>query len=346
MMRSSDELKAEVFGRVIRLVNLLLAAGAGGLSLASLAEQSGFTPELIRADLTALSEYGRAPLYCSADELDPDAPPLPPDREIWALASRDFAFPVTSLTRREAAMLLEIVESSRECEAAGVRLRRNLSAGAGAATAGGGEATAGGGRRVVVTGRPIYSEGQDELRIAELESYLAQRAPLAITYVAADGARSVRHICPVALVYDWRTCAWYLYGYTEESGIRHYRVTRIVDFAPSDRQIAPPDDDDVDAHITACWGVECTGLPEEVAVRFADDYNVLARMYSDTADRPNARRTPQSDGSVIYRDIMPGWNEFRTWVATFGESAEILKPEGLRRSMMRSIDLVLARYEA
>ena len=41
---------------------------------------------------------------------------------------------------------------------------------------------------------------------------------------------------------------------------------------------------------------------------------------------------------------MPGWNEFRTWVATFGESAEILKPEDLRRSMAQSVDLVLARY--
>lgn len=332
-MRSDDELKAEVFGRVIRLVNLLLAAGADGMSLVSLAEQSGFTPELIRADLTTLSTYGRAPLYCSADDLDGDSPQLLPEQEIWALASRDFAFPVTSLTRREATMLLEMLESSCECEAVGARLRRNLR-------------TEAGGRRVVITGRPIYGEGQDEMRIAELESYLAERAPLVITYVKANGDQSVRHVCPVALVYDWRTCAWYLYGYREDGEIRHYRVSRIVNFAPSPHQITPPCDEDVDAHVTACWGVECSEEPVEVVVRFADDYNVLTRMYSDTADRPNATRTPQGDGSVIYRDIMPGWNEFRTWVATFGESAEILKPEGLRRSMMQSIDLVLARYGA
>lgn len=332
-MKSGDELRSEAFGRVIRLINLLLTAGSEGASLASLAAQSGITPELIRADLTTLGEYGRAPLYCSADELDEEAPLPPAEQEIWALASRDFAFPVTSLTNREVALLLGMLESSRECTTAAERLRVNMGAGSGT-------------RRVVMTGRPIYTEGQDELLIAELEAYIAQRAPLAMTYVDANGARSVRHVCPVALVYDWRTCAWYLYGHTAEGGIRHYRVSRIVDFAPSTEHVTPPCDADVDAHVAACWGVECSGELEEVVVRFSDNYNVLARMYSDTADRLHATRTPQSDGSVIYRDLMPGWNEFRAWVATFGESAEILKPEGLRRSMALSIDLVLARYGA
>jgi predicted DNA-binding transcriptional regulator YafY len=82
----------------------------------------------------------------------------------------------------------------------------------------------------------------------------------------------------------------------------------------------------------------------KVAVRFADDFNVLDRLYADTADRPDAGYEAEPDGSVIYRDIMPGCNEFRAWVATFGESAEILEPAILRRSMALAVQRVLDRY--
>ena len=87
---------------------------------------------------------------------------------------------------------------------------------------------------------------------------------------------------------------------------------------------------------------ECSSAPVKVAVRFSDDFNVLA--YADTADRPEAQYETGPDGSVIYRDTMPGCNEFRAWVATFGESAEILEPAALRRSMELAVQRVLDRY--
>ena len=79
-------------------------------------------------------------------------------------------------------------------------------------------------------------------------------------------------------------------------------------------------------------------------MRFSNDFNVLDRLYADTADRPGAQYETQPDGSVIYRDVMPGHNEFRAWVATFGESAEILEPAVLRRSMALAVQRVLDRY--
>lgn len=337
-MKCSEELKEQAFHRVIRLVNLLMAAGAEGMSLAELAQKAGTSPEIARDDLITLSEYGRVPLFCSSDDVDddfdssrPDAPAAPPDQEVWTLASRDFAFPVTSLTHQESAMLLHILESLQECRTLAAMLRRSLKRPMER-------------RRVAITGRTMYGEGQSEERIAQLEEYLAHRTCLHIVYQSARGQRVSRHICPVTLVYDWRTCAWYLYGYTPSLGMRHYRVSRMIHVSESSEAIQPPDDAEVEEHVRTCWGVEWSRDPVEVVVRFSDDFNVLTRMLSDTAGRPHAAYTSQPDGSVIYRDIMPGWNEFRTWVATFGESAEILKPEDLRRSMAQSVDLVLARY--
>ena len=194
-MKCSEELKEQAFHRVIRLVNLLMAAGAEGMSLAA-GTEGGHQPEIARDDLITLSEYGRVPLFCSSDDVDddfdssrPDAPAAPPDQEVWTLASRDFAFPVTSLTHQESAMLLHILESLQECRTLAAMLRRSLKRPMER-------------RRVAITGRTMYGEGQSEERIAQLEEYLAHRTCLHIVYQSARGQRVSRHICPVTLVYD------------------------------------------------------------------------------------------------------------------------------------------------
>ena len=337
-LKSNEQLREEMFNRIILIVNLLLA-NPGGITTEELAAACGAGPELVRTDLERICEYGRAPLLCSSDELDdPQAVPGVED-EVWSLASREFAFPISSLTQREAALLLEVLESSEGVQSAKERLKASLSD----IEAGGAPARAAS-RRVIKSGRTMYGEGQEESRIDEIEMYLARSRPLHMVYVAANNSRSERHVCPVALVYDWRTCAWYLYGYNDEHGIRHFRVSRIAQFGQSTRKIQPPSDEEVRAHVTACWGVECSSKPEEVVVRFSDDFNVLSRMRADTADRLGARYEQLSDGSVIFRNMMPGYNEFRAWVSTFGESAEVLKPEGLRLTMAASVKRVLERY--
>lgn len=329
----------QMFQRVIMIVNLLMSAPRG-LSVAHIAAEVGAAPSVVRDDLYRLAEYARAPLTVSGDaELDgesDDARDYASD-EIWSLASKDFAFPVTGLSPREARTLLDILERIEGEGAGGLcqRLDASLS-------------SAGVRRRVLKAGRTIYGEGQEESKIDALGAYVAERASMTVIYTDRHNRSTQRDICPVALVYDWRTCAWYLYGHNGRAsagnGFRHFRVSRIESFRPALKHVEAPDDSSVDQHVKSCWGVECSLAPVKVAVRFADDYNVLDRLYADTTDRENAQYEKQTDGSVIYRDIMPGWNEFRAWVATFGESAEVLEPPQLRRSMALAVQRVLDRY--
>ena len=62
--------------------------------------------------------------------------------------------------------------------------------------------------------------------------------------------------------------------------------------------MSAPSDEEVEAHVRMCWGVECSSELVEVVVRFLDDFNVIDRMYADTADRPKATYEVQPDGSV------------------------------------------------
>jgi predicted DNA-binding transcriptional regulator YafY len=331
----------EMFKRVIAIVNLLMSAPEG-LSVTDIARAVGVAPSIVHSDLLRLAEYGRAPLAggCEDDEepdseCEDDGLAEEPQNEVWSLASRDFAFPVTGLSPLEARTLLAILSGAQGADGVKQRLQASL-AGSGVR------------RRVVKAGRTIYGDGQEESKIDELGAYVAEWAPIRLVYIDRHGRPTERDTCPTALVYDWRTCAWYLYGYNGPAesggGFRHFRVSRIKSFGPAAAYVAPPDDSLVEEHVKSCWGVECSSAPVKVAVRFADDFNVLDRLYADTADRPDAGYEAEPDGSVIYRDIMPGCNEFRAWVATFGESAEILEPAILRRSMALAVQRVLDRY--
>jgi predicted DNA-binding transcriptional regulator YafY len=341
MLTEDSCLTDEMFRRVIAIVNLLMSAPEG-LSVADLASAVGAAPSIVRGDLLRLAEYGRAPLAAGcADDEEPDKEyendelACDPQNEVWSLASRDFAFPVTGLSQLEAQTLLEILSRAQGADHVKQRLQASL-------------ASSGVRRRVVKAGRTIYGDGQEESKIDELGAYVAERAPIRLVYIDRHGRPTQRDTCPTALVYDWRTCAWYLYGHNGSSsdggGFRHFRVSRIQSFGPAMSHVAAPDDSLVEEHVKSCWGVECSSTPVKVVVRFADDFNVLDRLYADTADRPEAQYETEPDGSVIYRDIMPGCNEFRAWVATFGESAEILEPAALRHSMALAVQRVLDRY--
>ena len=175
-------------------------------------------------------------------------------------------------------MLLHILESLQECRTLAAMLRRSLKRPMER-------------RRVAITGRTMYGEGQSEERIAQLEEYLAHRTCLHIVYQSARGQRVSRHICPVTLVYDWRTCAWYLYGYTPSLGMRHYRVSRMIHVSESSEAIQPL--------TTPRLRSTCAPLGRGVEPRpgggggeVSDDFNVLTRMLSDTAGRPHAMHFP------------------------------------------------------
>ncbi|MCR4424832.1 MAG: WYL domain-containing protein [Firmicutes bacterium] len=331
----------ETLLRLIRIVNLLRTA-PDGMTLAELAERCGVPAALVREDLIRLSEYCRAPLVSSLDA--PDAhEDSSPEEEVWSLASTYFSFPITSLSRGEALTLLRILRrADGESAAASARkkVERSLDL-----TKSPAEVDRALGRRVVKTGRTMYGSGQEESRLDALEKFASDGTALSIIYEDTRGRRTERDTCPAALVYDWRTCAWYLYGYNpRDGGFRHFRVDRIRRFWPSSKSLPAPDSAEVDRHVRSCWGVECTGPPVAVAVRFANDFNVIERMRADTADRQSATYEECADGSVIYRDIMPGYNEFRTWVLSFGESAEVLAPKELRDSVAASVARVLERY--
>lgn len=82
------------------------------------------------------------------------------------------------------------------------------------------------------------------------------------------------------------------------------------------------------------WGMDMSP-PEVVKVRFYNEASVVEKVLREFRYRglPEPVRLP--DGSLEYHGEVLGVYNFAKWVLSFGSSAEVLKPEWLRKEMIK-----------
>lgn len=156
--------------------------------------------------------------------------------------------------------------------------------------------------------------------------------------------RQSREANPLGVVYYWVHDAWYLVGQegsTKE--IKHFRVDRMEDLQVLDEAFQFPENFSLTEHLAPCWGVLKHPLTK-VKIRFYDEFNVITRVMRETAHRRSRRITREEDGSIMYEDEVAGIQEIRTWVRSFGSSAEVLEPAELRKSLIEVCFMTLERY--
>jgi len=76
-------------------------------------------------------------------------------------------------------------------------------------------------------------------------------------------------------------------------------------------------------------------------IRFTKESAARAK---ETRWHPSQSIEEQPDGSLIWRARISGLLEIRAWVLTWGDGAEVLRPEALREDMARTHQAAAARY--
>lgn len=337
-MSGADE---QVLDRLLHLLHRLRSAPVG-LTEEQLAVACEVPPGTVRADLRLLSEYANVPVYNEVDDDPPaDDEKAEPDTagRPWHLDDCGYSLPPLPLTPEEAWALLEALQgigADSPLATVASRLRKAL-----LGTAAGEEPVT----SILVKGvRPVYDPGQPEGLVRRLEKAVSLRRRVKIWYRSAAGETSERRVDPYGLLYYWVQTAWYLAGYCHQAGeVRTFRVDRVRRIQELDERFAYPHDFSLEEYFRQAWGVD-RGEPHRVAVRFWDHFNVLARVRKETAHRRDASLTPEPGGTMLYTDTVAGLNEIRVWLRSFGESAEVLEPVELRRSMLESALQILERY--
>ncbi|MFZ5595995.1 MAG: helix-turn-helix transcriptional regulator [Bacillota bacterium] len=136
---------------------------------------------------------------------------------------------------------------------------------------------------------------------------------------------------------------WYLVARCmEKNDIRVFRVDQIRSIFPlSGDRFQYPDDFSLKRYMASSWGVINDGEVRAVRVRF--DGRVAHRV-KNIIYHPSQKVEEQPDGSVILNFEICGLAEFKTWIVQWGDSAEVLEPDSLRRGICEMASAILEKY--
>lgn len=179
----------------------------------------------------------------------------------------------------------------------------------------------------------LWDKSRISAKIELIKSAIEDRKVISFNYFSPDG-ESHRIIEPYHLVFQWSS--WYVWGYCYlRDDYRMFRLGRMTDLIATGE---PVGDRDVPRYKPDKL---LHGENEiEVSVRF--DSSVKWRL----ADDFGAENIVEDENGNIILDFT--WSDepsLINYIMTFGERAEIIKPEGLRRQMAKQLKLISAKYE-
>lgn len=164
--------------------------------------------------------------------------------------------------------------------------------------------------------------------------------PVRVKHVGLGAeAPTERVIRPYGLAY--RGTALYLIGYCElRSGIRTFRVNRILSAEVLPAVFVRPADFEMERYVSDIWGIE-DGPLMSVKVRFSKPVAGLAR---ETVWHPTQTITEESDGAVLLTMETRGKNELARWLAGYGGTVQVLEPAELREAVLGLGQAIVGRY--
>ena len=168
-------------------------------------------------------------------------------------------------------------------------------------------------------------------KIEEIQSAIRQHRTIRFAYFSPKG-ESVRTVEPYYLLFRWS--AWYVWGWCHtRQDFRLFKLNRMTDLAAgesfSPRPAPLPDLE-----------------PERV---FPAKYRVTVRFEPSCRWRLVEEYGPDSfttdpDGWLRFTGGFPDADSALSWVLTFGDKAELLQPDQLRRHLGELTSALAARY--
>lgn len=171
-------------------------------------------------------------------------------------------------------------------------------------------------------------------RLELLKEACRHRRLVTFTYCAPAGD-SRRTVEPCRLVFRWSS--WYLWGWCRDrEDFRLFKLNRMLDVEETGESFPSRP---VPSPITPADRV----YPERLqgVVRFAP--GARWRLVEEYG-RDSFTREP--DGSLLFRRGFPGREELLRWVMSFGEQAELLEPEDLRRELRALAQKISGKYDS
>jgi predicted DNA-binding transcriptional regulator YafY len=176
--------------------------------------------------------------------------------------------------------------------------------------------------------------------IGKIYQAIMEAKQLRINYYSySSNETSERVIDPYTLTFRRRS--WYLIGYCHnKQKVLTFRTSRIRTMKYTGESFKPPQDFSIDDYMGKSWQV-MTGVETKVIVRFNSE---IAPLIKEVEWHPTQQIIDLPDGSVLFVATVAGTKEISLWILSYGDKAEVLFPEKLRKEMINTARKMYRRY--
>ncbi len=148
-------------------------------------------------------------------------------------------------------------------------------------------------------------------------------------------------LSPYRLLFSRRS--WYVIGRSSmHRSTRTFNVGRIVNLEPLEDGFQVPRGFSIERYLRNAWHLIPEPGPDyEVVVRFE---KMVAQNVAEVAWHKTQHVEQREDGSIEYRVTVSGLGEISWWILGYGDQAEVLRPEKLRRMVAERARRLAERY--
>ena len=178
-----------------------------------------------------------------------------------------------------------------------------------------------------------------------IEQLLIATEDRKIAWIVYHSARATEpvstEVYPLTLL--WHRGSLYLLAHArEDDKVKTYKLDRISAVDVTSLVFNLPEAFDPRQYLASSFGIMAgDGSVTKVRVRFNA---TVARYVTEKTWHASQTFTPQRDGSLLAEFLLGDLREFKAWVLSFGEKAELLEPVTLREEIARELGAARAKY--
>ena len=175
----------------------------------------------------------------------------------------------------------------------------------------------------------------------QLLAAIAQRRPVRIEYDSFTEEQKLHiKLSPYRMLFSRRS--WYVIGRSSvHREVRTFNVGRIHALEMLDEEFHIPRGFSIQRYLGNAWHLIPEGPDVDVVVRFSP---LVARNVAEVVWHRTQRLKWNHDGSLDFQVRVSGVREISWWILGYGEQAEVLKPDPLRKIILDHASGMLNRY--
>jgi proteasome accessory factor B len=189
---------------------------------------------------------------------------------------------------------------------------------------------------------PVARHEGMEPMFEEISSAIAQTRVCRVVYISLrERKQIVLRVHPLRLMFLGQ--AWYLLGQSEEhGGLRTFKIIRIRKLTVLDSTFIASPAEDVQRYLGSAWSRVPEGRLYDVRIHFDSR---VATGVAEVQWHASQRVQWNDDGSLEFFARVDGLDEISWWVLGYGNWAEVISPEPLRKSVLQSALAMVHRYQ-